>query len=128
MSQITTNHPDAPTTCEARSASTGTQVPVVNIHQDADGYTLAVEMPGVAKSGVDITYEDGKLVLTGRRELATSLGQAVYRETNDANYRRVFDLDPSIDAQGIEAAIDQGVLTLRLPRAEAAKPRKIAIQ
>lgn len=101
--------------------------PVVNIHQDADGYTLEVEMPGVSKSGVEVTFEDGKLSLVGRRSRPEKVENLVYRETSEADYRRVFDLDPSIDAGKIEAGISQGVLHVRLPKAETAKPRKIAV-
>lgn len=130
MSQITQN-PSAPantrSTTPARRESPEFRVPAVNIHQNADGYTLLVEMPGVAKSGVDVTFEDGKLTLTGRREEPANPGNAVYREIERAGYRRVFDLDPSIDSEKIEAAIDQGLLRVRLPRAETAKPRRIEI-
>ncbi len=102
--------------------------PRVNIHQDTDGYTLEVDMPGVAKTGVDVTFEDGKLTLSGRREKRVENASAIYRESSDASYRRVFDLDPSIDTSRIEASIDQGLLTVRLPKAEASKPRKIEVR
>lgn len=101
-------------------------LPAVNIHQDAEGYTLEVEMPGVPKSGVEVTFEDGKLALVGRRERGTE-ESCTYRESSDADYRRVFDLDPTIDTARIEATIEQGLLTVRLPRAEAAKPRRITV-
>jgi HSP20 family protein len=101
-------------------------LPAVNIHQDAEGYTLEVEMPGVPKSGVEVTFEDGKLALVGRRERGAG-ESCTYRESSDADYRRVFDLDPTIDTARIEATIEQGLLTVRLPRAEAAKPRRITV-
>ena len=132
MSQITQSETSTPAARESRPAdrtqASQSQTPVVNIHQDSDGYTLVVEMPGVAKSGVDVTFEDGKLALTGRREAPVTTATAVYREINIAPYRRVFDLDPSIDTQGITAGMEQGLLTIRLPRAEATKPRKIEIR
>jgi len=101
-------------------------LPAVNIHQDAEGYMLEVEMPGVPKSGVEVTFEEGKLALVGRRERGTE-ESCTYRESSEADYRRVFDLDPTIDASRIEATIEQGLLTVRLPRAEAAKPRRITV-
>lgn len=101
--------------------------PLVDLHQDADGYTLEVEMPGVNKQGVEITVEDGKLVLGGHRPAAGECGRAVHRERKAGEYRRVFDLDPSIDATKISARIDQGLLTVHLPKAEAVKPRKISV-
>lgn len=102
-------------------------VPAVNLHHDAEGFLLEVEMPGVRKEGVEITLDDGKLTLTGHRTSPTSAGNAVYTESTGLAYRRVFDLDPSIDAEKIGAKIDQGLLTIRLPKAETSKPRKIAI-
>ena len=81
--------------------------PAVNIHQDADGYTLEVEMPGVPRDGVDVTFEDGKLTLTGHRAAASPDG-LVYRESPEADYRRVFDLNPDVDASRIEAKVEQG--------------------
>lgn len=101
--------------------------PLVNLHQDAEGYTLEAEMPGVGKDGVEITVEDGKLVLVGLRRSEEAAGRPVYRERGTAAYRRVFDLDPNIDAGKISASIDQGLLIVQLPKAEAAKPRKVAV-
>jgi HSP20 family protein len=101
--------------------------PVVNLHQDADGFTLEVEMPGVGKQGVEVTVEDGKLILGGHRTPAADFGKAVHRERAAGEYRRVFDLDPSIDASRISARIEQGLLTVHLPKTEAVKPRKITV-
>jgi HSP20 family protein len=117
------------TTKETQAAPTRVEfvVPRVNIHQDAEGYILEVEMPGVAKSGVEVTFEDGKLTLIGHRAEGEHSGQVVYRERAATGYRRVFDLDPSIDSEKISAVIEQGLLTVRLHKAEAAKPRKITV-
>jgi HSP20 family protein len=102
--------------------------PVVNLHQNGDGFTLEVEMPGVGKQGVEVTVEDGKLILGGHRTAASNdFGQALYRERKMGEYRRVFDLDPSIDAARISARIEQGLLTVHLPKTEAVKPRKITV-
>ncbi len=123
MSQIVETKP-APV---VRTAPANFTVPAVNIHQNADGYTLEVEMAGVPKSGVEVTFEDGKLTLVGRRANAENREGFVYRESSEADYRRVFDLDPSIDAARIDATIEQGLLTVRLPKAETAKPRRISV-
>ncbi len=113
---------------ETRFAHVGAAQPRVNIHQDPDGYTLEADMPGVGKSGVEVTFEDGKLALTGRRTLHEESGNSIHRESSDADYRRVFDLDPSIDSSRIEASIEQGLLTVRLPKAESSKPRRIEVR
>ncbi len=102
-------------------------VPRVNLRQDADGYTLEVEMPGVPKDGVEVNVEDGKLTLLGHRTAKEEQGRPVYREVRAGGYRRVFELDPSIDTSNITARIDQGLLVVRLQKAEAAKPRKITV-
>jgi HSP20 family protein len=101
--------------------------PLVNLHQDADGYSLEVEMPGVSKQGVEITVEDGKLIIGGHRAPGGEFGRAVYRERRAGEYRRVFDLDPSIDGSRISASMEQGLLKVHLPKSEAVKPRKITV-
>jgi HSP20 family protein len=101
--------------------------PTVDLHQDADGYTLEVEMPGVNTQGVEITVEDGKLILGGHRSAAGKFGRSVYSERKAGEYRRVFDLDPSIDTSKISARMEQGLLTVHLPKVEAVKPRKITV-
>jgi HSP20 family protein len=101
--------------------------PPANIREDEDGYLLEAEMPGVSKDGLSITVENGELVIVGRRRAVESHGTRVYRESRYADYRRVFELDPSIDTGKITAKIDQGVLTLHLPKAEAVKPRQISV-
>ncbi|MEI6492834.1 MAG: Hsp20/alpha crystallin family protein [Verrucomicrobiota bacterium] len=102
-------------------------VPAVDIHHTPDGFTLEAEMPGVRKEGVEITYDDGKLTLTGHRAHPVQAGTAVYAESVGQAYRRVFDLDLSVDAGKIKATIDQGLLTVCLPKAESSKPRKIEV-
>jgi HSP20 family protein len=102
--------------------------PPANLHHNGDGYTLEVEMPGVAKDGVEITIEDGKLTIVGHRASAPAEGRQVYSERSAAEYRRVFDLDPGIDTGKVSASMDQGLLTVRLHKAETAKPRKITVE
>jgi HSP20 family protein len=101
--------------------------PVANILETTDGYFLEVEMPGVAKDGVEVTVENGELLLIGRRADKELPGAALYRESRPLDYRRVFDLDPSIDTGKITAKVDQGILTLTLPKAEQVKPRRIQV-
>ena len=66
------------------------------------------------------------LTLIGRRE-SSSAGTSLYRESHAADFRRVFELDPSIESAKINARIEQGILTLTLPKAEKVKPRKITV-
>jgi HSP20 family protein len=101
--------------------------PPANIHETKDGYVLQAEMPGVAKDGIEVAVENNELTITGRRADTEIKGDWVYRESRPHDFRRVFELDPSIDAGKITAKMEQGILTVHLPKAEAVKPRKIAV-
>lgn len=101
--------------------------PEVNIFESKDGYVLEAEMPGVNKDGLEITLEGNEITIVGRKQPETLQAETLYRESRPADYRRVFELDPAIDTTKISAKIEQGVLTLTLPKAEKVKPRKIAI-
>ncbi len=101
--------------------------PRVDIHREGDDYILEADVPGVGKDGVEITFEAGRLTITGRRTVRGGDRRAVYSEIEHSDYRRVFDVDPSIDAGGITATVEAGVLAVRLPKAEASKARKIPV-
>ena len=101
--------------------------PPASVSEAGDGYTLEIEMPGVNKQGLDISFENNELTITGRRSLPRVEGTLIHRESRPENFRRVFELDPSIDAEKISAKIDQGLVTLTLPKAEHVKPRKITV-
>ena len=101
--------------------------PEVNIFETKDGYVLEAEMPGVSKDGLEITLEGNELTIEGQRGREPVTGDPVYRESQVWDYRRVFELDPAIDATKINAKIEQGVLTLHLPKSEKVKPRKVTV-
>jgi HSP20 family protein len=102
--------------------------PEVNIYETEKNFVLQAEMPGVNKSGLEVTLEGSTLTFVGRRSEAPVVGTPLYRETRPLNYRRSFELDPSIDTNKIVAEIQQGVLTLTLPKAERVQPRRIEIK
>jgi HSP20 family protein len=101
--------------------------PPSSVTEIADGYTLEIEMPGVKKGGLEISVEDNELTIVGRRSLPELEGTLIHRESHPENFRRVFEIDPSIDAEKISAKIDHGLVTLTLPKAEHVKPRKITV-
>jgi HSP20 family protein len=101
--------------------------PFVDIEPTDTGYALHAEMPGVNKEGIEVTVEDGNLVITGRRPAFELPGERIHREIQNADFRRVYELDPSIDTAKISARIEQGVLTVNLPKAERLKPRRIEL-
>jgi HSP20 family protein len=84
-------------------------------------------MPGVNKDGLDISVENNELTITGRRSLPVVEGTLIHRESRPENFQRTFELDPSIDANKINAKIEQGLVTLTLPKAEHVKPRRITV-
>jgi HSP20 family protein len=119
---------------ENRSTSNGDRhateqfvAPAATVLESADGYTLEVEMPGVSKENLEMWIENNELTILGRRSMPSVEGTLLHRESRSENFRRSFELDPSIDAGKISAKIEQGVVTLTLPKAEQVKPRKIAV-
>ena len=119
---------------ENRSGSTNGErapeqfiAPPATVLENADGYTLEVEMPGVSKENLEMWVENNELTITGRRAMPAVEGTLIHRESRAENFRRTFELDPSIDAEKISAKIEQGVVSLTLPKAEQVKPRKITV-
>lgn len=103
--------------------------PLVSIVEADNGFTLTAEMPGVPKEGVEVNVENGTLTLTGSIKIDTPDGmEATYAEVQNAAYKRAFTLSRELDASKIEASQADGVLTLHIPKAEHAQPRKIEVQ
>jgi len=115
---------EAPATSAARVSYI---TPLANIVETADGYVLEAEMPGVSRDGLEVTVENGDLTIVGRRKGYESPGVLLYGESRGADFRRTFEIDPSINSAGITAKLEQGILTLHLPKAEAVKPRRISV-
>jgi HSP20 family protein len=101
--------------------------PEVNIFESKDGYVLEADMPGVNKDGLEVSLEGNTLTLVGRRNEPEFGAHRVYRESREGGFRRVFELDPAIDSAKISARMEQGILTLHLPKADKVKPRKIEV-
>ena len=101
--------------------------PAASVIEADDGYTLEIEMPGANKDRLDISVENNELTIIGRRSFPAVEGTLIHHESRPENYQRTFELDPSIDAGKISAKIDQGLVTLTLPKAEHVKPRKITV-
>ena len=101
--------------------------PPASVIEAGNGYTLELEMPGVTKDGLDIFVENNELTIIGRRSLPQIEGMLIHHESRPDNFRRTFELDPSIDGDKISAKIEQGLATLTMPKAEHVKPRKITV-
>jgi len=74
-----------------------------------------------------MSVENNELTIIGRRSLPKAEGALLHHESRPENFRRTFELDPSIDADKISAKVEQGLVTLTLPKAEHVKPRKITV-
>ena len=101
--------------------------PLVDVESNEEGYIIRAEMPGVDKSGLEITVDNGELTIVGHRRTSELTGEPVYREIRNNDFRRVYELDPAIDTAKISARIEQGILTLTLPKTESVRPRKITV-
>jgi len=101
--------------------------PDVDIYETEHGYTLEADMPGVTKGDLDVTLENNTLTIVGHRTEQVPNVTVLYRESRPASFRRMFELDPAIDPAKIRAQMNQGVLTLELPKAERVLPKKIAV-
>lgn len=103
-------------------------MPTADIFESEEALTVVLEMPGVSKDMVDVGVENGLLTVEGRINFGKYEGlQPVYGEYNVGPYRRSFRISNELDQSKISAEMRDGVLTLTLPKAEKAKPRRIEI-
>jgi HSP20 family protein len=104
--------------------------PAMDIFEDAEFLTLQTEMPGIPKESVNLTIEDGVLTITGekRSEFEKKDGSWHRVERRYGQFHRALTLPSGVDTTKAEANFANGVLTVRLPKHEQAKPRKLAIK
>ncbi len=113
--------------------------PMVDIHEDATSYVIDAELPGLSREDVKISFQDGTLALSGERsyqhekketpENGGAREKSCHRmERFYGKFHRTFNFSSPVDADGISARFDNGVLTVTVPKAEIAKPRQIDIQ
>lgn len=103
-------------------------VPSTDIYETDEALTLVMEMPGVEKKDINIGLENDVLRVEGRIDFAKYEGmEPVYSEYNVGHYQRSFTVSNKIAQEGISAQLDDGVLTLTLPKVKEAQPRQISI-
>ena len=103
--------------------------PNVDIRESSEELTVHADVPGVKADDVDISFEDGTLTIHGKVNKRTPEdANYALNEYGVGDFHRTFQVGEKIDADKISAECADGVLTLHLPKAEAAKPRKIAVQ
>ena len=104
-------------------------LPNADIYETQDALTVILEMPGVEKDNVEVHVEEGVLNVAGRLDLSKYKGLLpVYTEYNIGHYSRSFRLSSKIDQSKIGAELNDGVLSLTLPKVEEAKPRTIKVK
>jgi HSP20 family protein len=115
---------EAQATAEAPSI-----LPPVDVIEDASGITLQADLPGVPRERLDVHVEGDVLIVEG--EIALEMPkelEATHIEVSLPRYRRVFTLSKELDPTRLSAELKQGVLSLRIQKAEHAKPRRITVQ
>ncbi len=115
-------------TTEESTIQARTYVPQADIFETENDLTVVLEMPGVAKEQVSVDLADNRLTIEGKIDFSKYMDlEPVYTEYNIGHYRRSFELSNQVDQDKISAEMNDGVLTLLLPKAETIKPRKIEI-
>lgn len=133
MSLLNTLIPSLSCTSAAHDEThSGDSVPAVrpgyHVTETPEAWSVTVHLPGVAKDGLEITAEEGRVRVTGRRQWKQPEGwTALHRESTDAPFELVLAHADTVDAGKIAAELRDGVLRVSLPKPEAIKPRKIAV-
>jgi HSP20 family molecular chaperone IbpA len=110
---------------ESRSAL----MPPVDVIEDSNGITLYADLPGVPKDKLDLNIEADTLTIEAELGVATPEGmEATYAEVSVPRYRRVFTLSKELDTSKVAAELNNGVLKLRIPKADHAQPRRVEIK
>ena len=102
-------------------------IPQVDIYEDKGGITVLADMPGVDKEGVSIDLKEDQLTINGKVLFPEEKETFLHREYESGNYFRQFTLSDMIDREKIAARMADGVLTLILPKAQKAVPKKIEV-
>jgi HSP20 family protein len=103
--------------------------PAVDIFEDDTGITLQADMPGVSRDRLDVRIDSDSLSIAGSVDLPVPEGMdALYADIRSTRYQRSFSLSRELDGDNIQASLNHGVLTLRIPKREEHKPRKIEVR
>lgn len=120
---------DTRTDTARERANDAALMPPVDVVEDSTGITLYADLPGVPKDKLSLQIEGDKLSIEGEIALSVPDGMAPsYAEVNLSRYRRVFTLSKELDPAKVSAELSNGVLTLRIPKAEHAQPRRIEVR
>jgi len=112
-----------------RTQSTPAMIPNVDVVEDDAGITISADLPGVPKDKLLLRIEGESLQIEGELVSDAPEGmEAIYAEVRLPRYRRAFTLSRELDTEKINASMKDGVLNLRIPKAEHAQPRRIEVK
>lgn len=104
-------------------------IPLVDVTEDETGITLVADTPGASKESLSIRVDSDTLTIDAPFSLDEPQGmEAVYAEVRAPRYRRSFTLSRELDSAHIDARLKDGVLTVRVPKLEQARPRRIEVR
>ena len=105
-------------------------VPAVDVVEHADAYVLRAELPGLSRENITVEVKENHLVLSGKKDATTRGEEGKYRyvEARHGAFSRSFELPRNVKADAVEASYRDGVLTLRIPKVEEARPKAIEIR
>jgi len=114
----------------APGARAATFTPAVDVVEHADAYVLRAELPGVAREDISVEVKENRLVLSGKKDAVQSGEEGKYRyvESRHGAFSRSFELPRNVKSDAIEATYKDGTLTLRIPKADEAKPKTVEIR
>jgi HSP20 family protein len=101
----------------------------LDVHEDKDNFSIRVELPGMKREDIEVTLQDGALVITGeRKEEKVTEGTAVHRQERFyGKFSRALTLPAAVAGDKVKAQYKDGILTVTLPKAEEAKPKAISV-
>ena len=106
----------------------GWRTPAAEISEDKEAFYVYLDMPGVTQENLEVTYENGSIVVSGRQsELCVEGCKLGVHEYNTGDFRRSFAVSEHVNSEGIKASLRNGELKLILPKSETIRPRRIAI-
>ncbi|MEA2561708.1 MAG: hypothetical protein QOH06_3212 [Acidobacteriota bacterium] len=114
---------------DAQGEETRAWVPPVDIQENGDAYLFHAELPGMSKEDIHITLENSVLRVSGERKFEKDAKKENYHrvERTYGTFTRTFTLPTPVDPEKVQAAFENGILTITVPKAEQAKPRRITI-
>jgi HSP20 family protein len=102
--------------------------PKTNLYEDGDLFEIRAELPGIGKEDLNVKIQGNYLEISGTRKSATPEKYSIHRTERDiTSFTRSFTLPADVDSEKAKATLENGVLTLTLPKSEAAKPKQITI-